>query len=183
MRRMSSVVERYVEEETATKKWDSQESYRAKQFRKTKLVDIQLDMITGEVVLWCTLERGLSQYFASWIDIPVSYVWAVSQSAEFGGQQPSDADQNVQASPTPETSGPSWDLEQVETNTPQRRTQAQQLAMRQQGVLPIPNALLASPVNASLGLKDGVFAPEIAQKIQRFMVATGIAIMIVGMKK
>lgn len=41
---------RYVEEVTPTKKGDSQERYRAAQWKKTKLVDMQLDKITGEVV-------------------------------------------------------------------------------------------------------------------------------------
>lgn len=54
--------------------------------------------------------------------------------------------------------------QQVKTQPPQRVTQAQQLAMRQQGVQPRPTALPATPVNASLAPKDGVFAPEIAQK-------------------
>lgn len=54
--------------------------------------------------------------------------------------------------------------QQVKTQPPQRVTQAQQLAMRQQGVQPRPTALPATPANASSAPKDGVFAPEIAQK-------------------
>ena len=54
--------------------------------------------------------------------------------------------------------------QQAKTQPPQRVTQAQQLAMRQQGVQPRPTALPATPVNASLAPKDGVFAHEIAQK-------------------
>ena len=54
--------------------------------------------------------------------------------------------------------------QQVKTQPPQRVTQAQQLAMRQQGVQPRPTALPATAVNASLAPKDGVFGPEIAQK-------------------
>ena len=54
--------------------------------------------------------------------------------------------------------------QQVKTQPPQRVTQAQQLAMRQQGVQPRPTALPATSVNASLAPKDGVFAPDIAQK-------------------
>ena len=54
--------------------------------------------------------------------------------------------------------------QQVKTQPPQRVTQAQQLATRQQGVQPRQTALPATPVNASLAPKDGVFGPEIAQK-------------------
>ncbi len=50
MPRLMSIVDRYVEEVTLTKKGKSQERYRANQFRKTKLADMQLDKITGEVV-------------------------------------------------------------------------------------------------------------------------------------
>lgn len=50
MPRLMLIVDRYVEEVTPLKKGDSQERYRANQFRKTKLADIQLDKITGEVV-------------------------------------------------------------------------------------------------------------------------------------
>jgi integrase len=50
MPRLMRVVERYVEEVTPTKKGESQERYRAHQFRKTKLADMQLDKVTGEVV-------------------------------------------------------------------------------------------------------------------------------------
>jgi len=54
--------------------------------------------------------------------------------------------------------------QQVKTQPPQRVTQAQQLAMTPQGVQPRPTALAVTPANASLATKDGVFAPEIAQK-------------------
>ncbi len=50
MPRLMSMVERYVEEVTPLKKGKSQEGYRANQFRKTKLADMQIDKITGEVV-------------------------------------------------------------------------------------------------------------------------------------
>lgn len=50
MPRLMPIVERYVEEVTPTKKGELQERYRANQFRKTKLADMQLDKITGEVV-------------------------------------------------------------------------------------------------------------------------------------
>lgn len=50
MPRLMPMVERYIEEVTPTKKGDSQERYRANQFKKTKLAEMQLDKITGEVV-------------------------------------------------------------------------------------------------------------------------------------
>ena len=50
MPRLRSMLERYVVEVTPTKKGKSQERYRANQFKKTKLADMQLDRITGEVV-------------------------------------------------------------------------------------------------------------------------------------
>jgi len=50
MPRLMPMVDRYVEEVTPLKKGKSQEYYRANQFRKTKLADMQLDKITGEVV-------------------------------------------------------------------------------------------------------------------------------------
>jgi integrase len=50
MPRLMPLMVRYVEEVTPTKKGESQERYRANQFRKTKLADMQLDKITAEVV-------------------------------------------------------------------------------------------------------------------------------------
>jgi integrase len=50
MPRLMPMVERYIEEVTPTKKGDSQERYRAAQWKKTKLADMQLDKITGEVL-------------------------------------------------------------------------------------------------------------------------------------
>jgi integrase len=50
MPRLMPMVDRYVEEVTPTKKGESQERYRANQFRKTKLADMFIDKITGEVV-------------------------------------------------------------------------------------------------------------------------------------
>jgi integrase len=50
MPRLMPIVERYIQEVTPTKKGDSQERYRANQFSKTKLADLQLDKITSEVV-------------------------------------------------------------------------------------------------------------------------------------
>jgi integrase len=50
MPRLMPLMVRYVEEVTPTKKGDSQERYRAAQWKKTKLAEMQLDKITGEVV-------------------------------------------------------------------------------------------------------------------------------------
>jgi integrase len=50
MPHLMHMVERYVEEVTPFKKGESQERYRANQFRKTKLADMTIDKITGEVV-------------------------------------------------------------------------------------------------------------------------------------
>ncbi len=50
MPRLMSMVDRYVEEVTPNKKGESQERYRANQFRKTKLAGMGIDKITGEVV-------------------------------------------------------------------------------------------------------------------------------------
>jgi integrase len=50
MPRLMLMVERYVEDVTPTKKGYSQERYRANQFKKTKLANMQLDKVTGEVI-------------------------------------------------------------------------------------------------------------------------------------
>jgi len=50
MPRLMPIVDRYVEEVTPLKKGKSQERYRANQFKKTKLADMEIDKITGEVV-------------------------------------------------------------------------------------------------------------------------------------
>jgi integrase len=50
MPRLSRMLERYVTEVTPTKKGESQERYRAAQLMKTKLADLFMDKITGEVV-------------------------------------------------------------------------------------------------------------------------------------
>ena len=54
--------------------------------------------------------------------------------------------------------------QQAKTQPPQRVTQAQQLAVRLQGAMPQARQVGQPPVNASLAPKDGVFAPDIAQK-------------------
>jgi len=50
MPRLMPLMVRYVEEVTPTKKGDSQERYRAAQWNKSKLADMPLDKITGELV-------------------------------------------------------------------------------------------------------------------------------------
>ena len=50
MPRLMPLMARYVDEVTPTKKGDSQERYRAAQWKKTKLAEMHLDKITGEVV-------------------------------------------------------------------------------------------------------------------------------------
>jgi len=50
MPRLRPMLERYVAEVTPTKKGESQERYRAAQLMKTKLADLFMDKITGEVV-------------------------------------------------------------------------------------------------------------------------------------
>ena len=50
MPRLMPMLERYVKEVTPTKKGESQERYRAAQWKKTKIAAMHLDKITGEVV-------------------------------------------------------------------------------------------------------------------------------------
>lgn len=50
MPRLRSTLERYVVEVTPTKKGESQERYRAAQMMKTKIADLYMNKITGEVV-------------------------------------------------------------------------------------------------------------------------------------
>ena len=50
MPRLRPMLERYVAEVTPSKKGESQERYRAAQLMKTKLADLFIDKITGEVV-------------------------------------------------------------------------------------------------------------------------------------
>lgn len=57
MPRLMPMMERYVEEVTPLKKGKSQERYRANQFKKTKLADLQLDKITGEAMAQYRDER------------------------------------------------------------------------------------------------------------------------------
>jgi hypothetical protein len=66
--------------------------------------------------------------------------------------------------PPPKKPEASANPQQAKTQPLQRVTQAQQLAMRQQGALPQARQVTQPPVNASLAPKDGVFAPDIAQK-------------------
>ena len=54
--------------------------------------------------------------------------------------------------------------QQAKAQPPQRVTPAQQLATRTQGTQLQPNAMPMAQTNASLAPKDGVFAPDMAQK-------------------
>ncbi len=76
MPRLSSVVMRYVEEVTPAKKGESQESYRANQFKKTKLADMQLDKITGEVVAQYRDER-LKEVSANTVRLELAFLSVV----------------------------------------------------------------------------------------------------------
>ena len=50
MPRLMPILDRYVEEVSVTKKGATQETYRAGQFKRTKLAGMHLDKITGEVI-------------------------------------------------------------------------------------------------------------------------------------
>jgi integrase len=76
MPQLSSVVMRYVEEVTPTKKGESQERYRANQFRKTMLADMQLDKITGEVVAQYRDER-LKEVSANTVRLELAFLSVV----------------------------------------------------------------------------------------------------------
>lgn len=76
MPRLSSVVDRYVEEVTPTKKGVSQERYRATQFKKTKPADMQLDKITGEVVAQYRDER-LKEVSANTVRLELAFLSVV----------------------------------------------------------------------------------------------------------
>jgi integrase len=76
MPRLKTVVERYVEEVTPTKKGDSQERYRAAQWKKSKLVDMQLDKITGEEVAKYRDER-LKEVSANTVRLELAFLSVV----------------------------------------------------------------------------------------------------------
>ena len=66
--------------------------------------------------------------------------------------------------PSKKPVAPTNNPQQAKTQPPQRVTQAHQLATRLQGAQTQPNSMPTMPANASLAPKDGVFAPDIAQK-------------------
>ena len=76
MPRLMPIVDRYVEEVTPTKKGESQERYRAKQFRKTKLADMNIDKITGAVVAQYRDER-LKQVSANTVRLELAFLSVV----------------------------------------------------------------------------------------------------------
>jgi integrase len=76
MPRLMPMVDRYVEEVTPLKKGKSQERYRANQFKKTKLADMQIDKITGEVVAQYRDER-LKQVSANTVRLELAFLSVV----------------------------------------------------------------------------------------------------------
>ena len=76
MPRLMSMVDRYVVEVTPTKKGESQERYRANQFRKTKLANMAIDKITGEVVAQYRDER-LKQVSANTVRLELAFLSVV----------------------------------------------------------------------------------------------------------
>ena len=76
MPRLMPMVERYVDEVTPLKKGKSQEKYRANQFRKTKLADMNIDKITGEVVAQYRDER-LQQVSANTVRLELAFLSVV----------------------------------------------------------------------------------------------------------
>jgi len=76
MPRLMPMVDRYVEEVTPLKKGKSQECYRANQFIKTKLADMKLDKITGEVVAQYRDER-LKQVSANTVRLELAFLSVV----------------------------------------------------------------------------------------------------------
>ena len=76
MPRLMPMVDRYVEEVTPSKKGKSQEHYRANQFRKTKLADMNIDKITGEVVAQYRDER-LKQVSANTVRLELAFLSVV----------------------------------------------------------------------------------------------------------
>ena len=76
MPHLMPMVDRYVEEVTPLKKGKSQECYRANQFRKTKLADMNIDKITGEVVAQYRDER-LKQVSANTVRLELAFLSVV----------------------------------------------------------------------------------------------------------
>jgi hypothetical protein len=70
--------------------------------------------------------------------------------------------------PQPKKPEPKANPQQATTQPPQRVTQDQQLANRQQFVQPPSTALTATPANASTAPKDGVIAPLDSAKNSEF---------------
>ena len=73
---LSVIIDRYVDEVTPLKKGASQERYRAKQFRKTKLADMNIGKITGEVVAQYRDQR-LKQVSANTVRLELAFLSVV----------------------------------------------------------------------------------------------------------
>jgi integrase len=80
MPRLMPMVDRYAEEVTPLKKGKSQEHYRANQFRKTKLADMNIDKITGEVVAQYRDER-LKQVSANTVRLELAFLSVVFEQS------------------------------------------------------------------------------------------------------
>ena len=80
MPRLMPMVDRYVEEVTPLKKGKSQERCRANQFRKTKLADVNIDKITGEVVAQYRDER-LKQVSANTVRLELAFLSVVFEQS------------------------------------------------------------------------------------------------------
>ena len=91
MPRLMPMVERYVEEVTPTKKGESQERYRAAQINKTKLAEMFIDKITGEVVAKYRDER-LTQVSNNTVRLELAFLSVVFEQCRkewgFAGSNP-----------------------------------------------------------------------------------------------
>ena len=80
MPRLMPMLERYVAEVTPTKKGESQERYRAAQLMKTKLGDMFMDKITGEVVAQYRDQR-LAQVSNNTVRLELAFLSVVFEQA------------------------------------------------------------------------------------------------------
>lgn len=80
MPRLMPMLERYVAEVTPTKKGESQERYRAAQLMKTKLADLFMDKITGEVVAKYRDQR-LTQVSNNTVRLELAFLSVVFEQA------------------------------------------------------------------------------------------------------
>ena len=80
MPRLMPMLERYVAEVTPTKKGESQERYRAAQLMKTKLADLFMDKINGEVVAKYRDQR-LTQVSNNTVRLELAFLSVVFEQA------------------------------------------------------------------------------------------------------